>query len=192
MNSHLYNLLLSETSKDNWITLDDNKKILNFSCSPLKTNQPSKFSYVKISIEKDNNAKYKGSVIFETSKPFLKEIDEDEDSDDEEEEEINQMSFSTSLYLKLNKCITKTVELFESISICNSCNKIYQKNCTDLCSTCIIQLHYHKYKTQCSICYDDAAQLLPFTLPCDHCFHFACLTRMRNYKCPLCRREFKL
>lgn len=193
MSTPLYNLLLTETAKDNWITLEDGKKILNFQCTPLKTNQTNKFSYIKISIEKDNDSKYKGSVVFETSKPFMKEVDEDEDSDDEEdEEEINQMSFSTSLYTKLNKCITKTVELLDSISTCNSCNKIYQKNCTELCTTCIIQIHYHKYKTQCSICYDDTSHLIPLTLPCDHTFHFACLSRMKTYKCPLCRRDFKI
>lgn len=188
--SLLYNLILNETSKDKWISVDG-KKVLNFQCFPLKTNTANKFSYIKISIEKDTNSNFKGSVAFETTEPFMKQVDDEEDSDDESDEEINQMTFYTNFYKKLHKCIKKTIELLESISTCQSCNKIYQKNNTSICTSCIIQLHYNKYNTECSICYDEKANLLPYTLSCDHTFHFSCLTKMKQYKCPLCRKDFE-
>jgi hypothetical protein len=188
--SLLYNLLLNETAKDQWISIDG-KKVLNFQCFPLKTNSITKFSYIKISIEKDSNTNFKGAVSFESNLSFMKQVEDDEESDDESEE-INQMTFYTNVYTKLHKCIKKTIELLESITTCQSCNKIYKKNTTNLCTSCIIQLHFHKYKTDCSICYDENAQLLPYTLSCDHTFHFSCLAKMKHYKCPLCRKEFNI
>ena len=194
INSLLFDFIVNQVNSNKWSKVDG-KEVINFSCAPMKTHDEIKFSHVKLTVEKINK-KYKGSVVFESDLPFMRECEEDEDNIDYDE--VNEQTFYTNVYNKLGKCIKKLLELYESITLCKSCNCIVLKdNCCDksVCSTCLLQIFYQQKNTDekvCSICLDENACLLPYTLSCDHSFHFGCLAKMRDNKCPLCRKEFKI
>lgn len=197
INSLLTDFIINQVNNNKWSDING-KKVINFTCSPMQTNFPIHFSHVKLSIEKINE-KYKGSVLFESDLPFMRPYDEDDD--DVDYDEMNQQTFYTNAYSKLGKCVKKLLELYDTITLCRSCNSIYQNeqnNNSSVCCTCLLQIFYHRNSKHpqdantCSICLDENASLLPYTLKCDHTFHFSCLAKMNDAKCPLCRREFKI
>lgn len=187
----LNDYILNQVQNGKW-TSEHNKKKINILCFPLKTRGNNLFSFTRISIEKQDN-NYKGIIVYESDKPFMKTSDTDEDDD---LENLNQATFYTQIHTKLNKCIISLVKLLSKITLCNSCNNIIECSSVlekekKLCSTCLIQLFIEQPKTECCICMDDTALLLPYTLECNHTFHFSCIAKSGN-KCPLCRRLFNL
>jgi len=185
--------ILSEVEKGKWNELQG-KQIINIQGFPFSIRDNVSFSYIKLTIEKDEKEKengiYKGSVTFESEKSYMRQKEEE---GEEDYDDVNQQTFFTARYNKLVKCVTSIVKTLGKISICNSCNNIYEKiNDTNLCMNCVIHLFVEKPHTDCSICMDENALLLPYTLKCGHIFHFSCLSKMKHYKCPLCRREFSI
>jgi hypothetical protein len=180
--------ILSEVEKGKWNEVQG-KQIINIQGFPFSICSNVSFTYIKLTIEKETNT-YKGSVTFESEISYMRQKEEEgeEDFDD-----INQQTFFTASYTKLVKCVSSMVKTLGKISTCNSCNNIYEKiNDTNLCMNCAIQLFVEKPQTECSICMDESAFLLPYTLKCGHTFHFSCLAKMKHYKCPLCRRDFAI
>ena len=191
MDKILCSHIISEIEKGNW-NMVDNKKIINIQCFPLNTKQFLNFSYVKLTVEKnDENSHYKGSVTFESEISFMRQK---EDEGSEDFDELNQQTFYTQTYEKLHKCVCSMVKILGKIDLCSSCNNIYQKlnDTTNLCMNCAIQLYVQKPNTECSICLDENALMLPYKLDCGHEFHFSCLSKMKHFKCPLCRTGFTI
>lgn len=188
----LKDCILNQIQSGAWQkTREKDKEISNIQCFPFDIKMNSPFSYIKVSIEKfspNNICKYRGIIVVESSLPFLRQVN-DEPLDDVDLQ--NQRTFYTSYNPKLLKVIASTLKTLKKISLCKSCNNI-----TDIsgktCSSCAVQLFMLKEKTECCICMDHEDTLLPYRLSCDHEFHFACLAKMTNQNCPLCRKEFSL
>jgi hypothetical protein len=43
---------------------------------------------------------------------------------------------------------------------------------------------------ECCICFEDISRRDKATLKCGHTFHFSCASKVRSYRCPLCRCVF--
>jgi hypothetical protein len=188
----LKDCILNHIQTGSWQkTREKDKEITNVQCFPFDINIGTPFSYIKVSIEKfspNNICKYRGIIVIESSIPFLRTPNDDPPDDLDLQ---NQRTFYTSYHPKLLKVIEHTLKTLKKISLCRSCNNIIDTN-DKTCQTCAIQLFIQKEKTECCICMDHEDTLLPYRLSCDHSFHFACLTKMKNKSCPLCRKEFSL
>ena len=65
--------------------------------------------------------------------------------------------------------------------------KSNEKNYKNICKY-LLQNNKKSVNDNCAICLcslDDEV----FTLPCNHSFHFDCYCKIKNDKCPLCRKE---
>ena len=188
----LKDTILNHIQTGSWQkTREKDKEITNIQCFPYDINYHEVFSYIKVSIEKytpNNTCKYRGIIVVESSSPFLR-TENDEPLDDIELQ--NQRTFYTQYHHKLMKVISNTLKTLKKISLCRSCNNIIDTQ-EKICQTCAIQLFMLKSKTECCICMDYDDTILPYRLSCDHEFHFACLAKMKNQNCPLCRKEFSL
>lgn len=62
---------------------------------------------------------------------------------------------------------------------------------SEVCSECLSLRCVQDIKEICCICKDEDSFCVYYKLPCDHSFHFACLTKMNKLSCPLCRKDFE-
>ena len=94
-----------------------------------------------------------------------------------------------------NKCIESTIKQIYDVCFCESCLRVYDKSeldSEDVCLNCNIQHIFETKKDTCCICMDAECVKLNHRLPCEHEFHFTCLTKLKKKECPLCRACFSL
>ena len=194
MEEDIYNLILEKMKKQN---LDKDKSFsFEYELYPYATNNSNrKFNFIKIVINKKNNS-YEASVCIENNRYSLLHDHEDSDTDDEddyEDEDKLQFVFYAS-DKKLKKCVMGALDILNNIFNCGSCNRLFDKNdlnAQKICLHCLLEFKIQNTVNECAICMDSECTKLQYILPCNHSFHFNCLTKLKRFVCPLCRTPFR-
>jgi len=184
----IYNILLKNILKKGWKEEDDEKKF-ELELYPYNSKIPIKYRYLKLII-KNNDKDYEGTLLVENFKFSLLYNDEDYQDDSGD---FLQFEFE-SKKKHLKECVLDMLDKLINIDNCNSCNRIYEKYNLDegTCIHCLLQYHMDiiEEDCECAICLDKEVIKLYYKLPCEHNFHFNCLSKMKKLQCPLCRTPF--
>jgi hypothetical protein len=195
--NHISELILQQFSQKGW----DNYDKYVFELFPFDNKSKIKFRYILFTFTRLKKGK-KGKNVFscqieiESFEYCILTVEESERKINRDNEDFITFSFDVPVQKTFRKCIKKTMEYFTNIKICESCNRINYKTSMDkdnICLTCNIQYLFEIRKDEgCTICIDKDCIKLVHRLPCEHEFHFSCLTKLTKKECPLCRACFSL
>ncbi len=184
-------LLLQQFSQKGW----KNDKF-QFEIFPYDNKSKIKFRYISFSFHKHAKNSFSCSIDIESFEYCILTVEEAERKINRNNDDFIYFSFSVPEQRTFKKSIEKTLEYFKDITICESCNRIFHKTNLDennTCLNCNVQYLFEKRNEEgCSICLDNTCVKLVHRLPCDHEFHFSCLTKLLKKECPLCRACFSL
>ena len=189
--SNILNLILQQFSKQGW--KNNNFRIDIY---PYDNKSSIKYRHVIFDFKKNYNKTFSSSISIETFEYCILTVEESEQKIDKKDDDFIKFTFCTKPVKYFKKCVEKTLECFNEIKVCESCNRIFHKSELDnnkTCLTCNVQYSFEIRKEEgCSICLDSSSIKLMHRLPCEHEFHFSCLTKLTKKECPLCRACFAL
>lgn len=198
MNEDIYNLILQKMKTQN--LSKDKQFLFEYELYPYVTHNPyCRFRYAKLIINKKNND-YEATLCIENNNYSLLHVNEDSDSDDDDYEEYDEnedmlqfVFYATNK--KLKKCVTEALDIFNNVTNCGSCNRLFHKNDLNshkICLHCLLEFKVQDTPNECAICMDSECTKLQYFLPCKHSFHFTCITKLNKFICPMCRQPFRL
>lgn len=195
MNEDIYNLLLQRMKTHN-LSKDKHFSFV-YELYPYVThNNYCRFRYAKLMINKNNDS-YQATICIENNIHSLLHLDEDSEDyyyENQENEDMLQFVFYAS-NKKLKKCITEALDIFNNVTNCGSCNRLFHKNdlnSNKICLHCLLEFNIQDIPNECAICMDSECTKLQYFLPCKHSFHFTCITKLKKFICPMCRHPFRL
>lgn len=166
---------------------------------PFDNKSKIKFRYILFSFlrsQKGKKATYSCKIKIESFEYCILTVEESERKVNRNNDDFIYFSFDISEEKDFRKCIEKTMNYFTDIKVCESCNRIHYKTSLDnqgICLNCNMQYLFEIQKEEgCTICLDTDCVKLVHLLPCEHEFHFSCLTKLTKKECPLCRACFSL
>jgi len=196
MNEDIYNLLLQRMKTQN--LSKDEQFSFEYELYPYVThNKYCRFRYAKLMIHKNNDS-YEATICIENNNHSLLHVHEDSDSEDDEYEDEDYEDMLQFVFYasnkKLKKCVTEALDIFNNVTNCGSCNRLFHKNDLNsqkICLHCLLEFNIQDIPNECAICMDSECTKLQYFLPCKHSFHFTCITKLKKSICPMCRHPFR-
>ncbi len=183
-------LLLKKINKEGW---KDNQ--FDYEVYPYDNKSSIKFRYLKLNFKRERStSKFSCELTIENYDYCILTVDETEREIKSSDDDFIYFKFNIRPEKNITKCIESAIDYLIEVKLCESCQRIYHKDDLDkfnFCLTCNIQSIFEK-RDFCSICHDNENVKLMHKLPCEHEFHFSCLTKLRKKECPLCRACFSL
>jgi len=186
-------LLLQKLNKDGW----KNDEFI-YEMYPYDNKSCIKFRYLKFKFRKWKKSFGKQSFTCELTVEnydyCILTVEESDQKVESSNEDFIYFYFKMKPEKNITNCVGNAIQYLIDINLCKSCQRVFHKDDLDdfnFCLTCNIQSIFEKGDF-CAICHDNENVKLNHKLPCDHEFHFSCLTKLRKKECPLCRACFSL
>jgi len=183
-------LLLQKLSKQGW----KNNEFI-YELFPYDNKSSIKFRYLKFKFKRERKtSKFSCELTIENYDYCILTVEESDREIKSSNDDFIYFTFKIKPEKNITKCIETAISHLTEIKLCESCQRIYHKDDLDqfdCCLTCNIQSIFEK-RDFCAICHDGDNVKLMHKLPCEHEFHFSCLTKLRKKECPLCRNCFSL
>ena len=183
-------LLLQKLKKEGW----KNNQFI-YELYPYDNKSSIKFRYLKFKFKRERAAsKFSCDLTIENYEYCILTVEEAEREIKSSDDDFIYFTFNIKPEKNITKCIESGIQFLTEVKLCESCQRIFHKDNLDeynFCLTCNIQSIFEK-RDFCAICHDGENVKLMHKLPCEHEFHFSCLTKLRKKECPLCRNCFSL
>jgi hypothetical protein len=181
-------LLLQKLNKQGW----KNNEFI-YELFPYDNKSSIKFRYLKFKFKRERKL-FSCDLTIENHDYCILTVEESDREIKSSNDDFIYFTFKIKPEKNITKCIETAVSHLTEIKLCESCQRIFHKDDLDqfnCCLTCNIQSIFEK-RDFCAICHDGDNVKLMHKLPCEHEFHFSCLTKLRKKECPLCRNCFSL